>query len=106
MPGPLLDRLIYHDARLKRLGNIVATAHEVDDVSSAVKAEGAHFGHFPITFDVLRDENFGIYASAVEALANLLIYVDEAELTAKAVLGEVGFPGYSMLADRAARGDV
>jgi cobalamin synthase len=34
------------------------------------------------TFNVLRDENFGIYASAVEALANLLIYVDEAELTA------------------------
>ncbi|GAA5970998.1 hypothetical protein JCM8115_004766 [Rhodotorula mucilaginosa] len=106
MPGPLLDRLIYHDARLKRLGNVVATADEADDVSSAVKAEGAHFGDFPITFNVLRDENFGIYASAVEALANLLIYVDEAELTAKAVLGEVGFPGYSMLADRAARGDV
>jgi hypothetical protein len=56
---------------LKRLGNVVATADEADDVSSAVKAEGAHFGDFPITFNVLRDENFGIYASAVEALANL-----------------------------------
>lgn len=106
MPGPLLDRLIYHDSRLKRLGNVVATADEADDVSSAVKVEGADFGHFPITFDILRDENFAIYTSAVEALANLLIYVDEVELAAKAVLGEVGFPGYSMLADRAARGDV
>lgn len=106
MPGPLLDRLVYHDARLKRLAEVVAITEHSDDVSSAVKVEGADLGHFPLTFDILRDENFGAYTSAVEALANILVYVDEIELAAKALLGEISFPGYSMLADRAQSGDV
>lgn len=111
MPGPLLDRLIYHDSRLRAFSQSLTQRErgdedDDDDDEQATKVEGARVGDFKLTFDVLADERFGVYASALEALANILLDVDELELASKALLGEISFPGYSMLAQRERFGDV
>ncbi|KWU42289.1 hypothetical protein RHOSPDRAFT_36164 [Rhodotorula sp. JG-1b] len=111
MPGPLLDRLIYHDGRLRAFsqslmrGNSDETDSE-DSEAHTTKMEGARVGDFQLTFETLCDERFGVYAAALEALSNILLDVDELELAAKALLGEISFPGYSLLADRNYYGDV
>lgn len=121
MPGPLLDRLIYHDGRLRAFsrnlmrvsdGTDSGGGNDNDDDAAgdseayATKVEGARVGDFKLTFATLCDERFSVYASALEALSNILLDVDALELAAKALLGEVEFPGYSLLADRNHYGDV
>jgi hypothetical protein len=80
-PGPLIDRLLYHDASLKKFS-------EEDDASPLTTVEGARMGEFELTFTVLKvrlilhscsrhqadpndvqDERFGTHASAMLALA-------------------------------------
>ncbi|BGP35025.1 hypothetical protein JCM10296v2_006855 [Rhodotorula toruloides] len=102
-PGPLLDRLLYHDRRLRMLTDDPAPGHEDEDEHAHAKHvdfEGARVGGFEFTFDVLRDELFGTYASALEALSNILLDTDELEIAIKGLVGEVHFPGYSVLAER------
>ncbi|GEM12833.1 fusaric acid resistance-like protein [Rhodotorula toruloides] len=102
-PGPLLDRLLYHDRRLRMLTDEPALGHEAEDEHAHAKHvdfEGARMGGFKFTFDVLRDEQFGTYASALEALSNILLDTDELEIAIKGLVGEVHFPGYSALAER------
>lgn len=111
MPGPLLDRLIYHDGRLRAFSQSLMRggSDETDGEDSeahTTKMEGARVGDFQLTFETLCDERFGVYAAALEALSNILLDVDELELAAKALLGEISFPGYSLLADRNFYGDV
>lgn len=77
--------------------------HEDEDEHAHAKHvdfEGARMGGFKFTFDVLRDELFGTYASALEALSNILLDTDELEIAIKGLVGEVHFPGYSVLAER------
>ncbi|BGP73444.1 hypothetical protein NBRC10513v2_006855 [Rhodotorula toruloides] len=102
-PGPLLDRLLYHDRRLRMLTDEPEPGHEDEDEHAHAKHvdfEGARMGGFKFTFDVLRDELFGTYASALEALSNILLDTDELEIAIKGLVGEVHFPGYSVLAER------
>lgn len=102
-PGPLLDRLLYHDRRLRMLTDDPAPGHEAEDEHARAKHvdfEGARMGGFKFTFDVLRDELFGTYASALEALSNILVDTDELEIAVKGLVGVVRFPGYSALAER------
>ncbi|EMS18110.1 uncharacterized protein RHTO_06690 [Rhodotorula toruloides NP11] len=102
-PGPLLDRLLYHDRRLRMLTDEPEPGHKEEDEHAHAKHvdfEGARMGGFKFTFDVLRDELFGTYASALEALSNILLDTDELEIAIKGLVGEVHFPGYSVLAER------
>ncbi|GAA6023484.1 hypothetical protein JCM10207_006212 [Rhodosporidiobolus poonsookiae] len=105
-PGPLLDRLLYHDHRLRLLSSdkssvntstssaAASTADSKDAAPSASapsgEIEGARVGSFALTFDVLRDERFGIYASALQALASILLDTDELEGVVKGLVGQVG----------------
>ncbi|BGP57915.1 hypothetical protein JCM8202v2_005569 [Rhodotorula sphaerocarpa] len=105
MPGPLLDRLIHHDSRLRAFSQSLLDTDDPEG-AEATKVEGARVGDFQLTFDILADERFGVYASAIEALSNILIDVDELEVAAKALLGEVAFPGFEYLGSRNQRGGV
>lgn len=88
-PGPLVDRLLYHERRLP--------AHQVDD-DRLIEVEGARVGDFKLTRAVLEDERFGVYASALQALATILLAVDELERTTKELVGhDDDFPGYDEL---------
>ncbi|GAA6009109.1 hypothetical protein JCM11491_005752 [Sporobolomyces phaffii] len=94
-PGPLIDRLLYHDSRLRFLSR-------EDDLDSAAtpELEGASIGNFELTFDTLKHESFSIYANCLQGLASILLDVDELELAAKALLGVSYFPGYELLLER------
>ncbi|GAA6043841.1 hypothetical protein JCM8097_007230 [Rhodosporidiobolus ruineniae] len=116
-PGPLLDRLLYHDHRLRLLsspadsspsnpdsqlyslsssssaGNSLSAASPADEPS----VEGARVSSSPLTFALLASEEFGIYSSALQALASILLDLDEAERAVKRLCGEVWFPGYERL---------
>lgn len=97
MPGPLLDRLLYHDSRLRLVsGDNVDRKESSDDLHRQVS--GARLGTFDVTLQVLKDEQFAMYASAAIALVNILSALDEVEDVVKILVGEVSFPGYEMLA--------
>ncbi|GAA5980157.1 hypothetical protein JCM11641_006931 [Rhodosporidiobolus odoratus] len=100
-PGPLLDRLLYHDRRLRLLSG--PSASSASSPSSSVnparpELEGAQLSSSPLTLLALQDERFGIYASALQALASVLLDLDELEKVTKTLVGEIGFPGYDRLA--------
>ncbi|KAM0749035.1 hypothetical protein T439DRAFT_327526 [Meredithblackwellia eburnea MCA 4105] len=101
-PGPLLDRLIYHEQnrRSTRKALQAVESKKDDDVMhddhSAHHVEGAGIGT-NITFQTLEDERFGIYATAILALASVLATVDEMEDVTKELVGEVHFPGFENL---------
>ncbi|GAA5900035.1 uncharacterized protein JCM6883_006070 [Sporobolomyces salmoneus] len=92
-PGPLIDRLLYHDTRLRFLSRENTT----DD---NFELEGASIGSFELTFDVLKHESFSIYSNCLQGLASILLDVDELEVAAKSLLGVSYFPGYELLLER------
>ncbi|GAA6063210.1 hypothetical protein JCM10212_006843 [Sporobolomyces blumeae] len=94
-PGPLIDRLLYHDARLRALSSDPDS--KADEVT---RVEGASMGKFDFTFDVLKHESFSIYANALQGLASILLDLDELELAAKSLVGVSSFPGYESLLNR------
>ncbi|GAA5938678.1 hypothetical protein JCM1841_000639 [Sporobolomyces salmonicolor] len=98
-PGPLLDRLLYHDSRLRLLTDQSAGASQ----GTPAQVEGASMGDFELTYDLLKDERFGVYANALSGLASILIDGDELELAAKRLVGETEFPHYASLLERHAR---
>ncbi|SCZ97335.1 BZ3500_MvSof-1268-A1-R1_Chr4-2g07145 [Microbotryum saponariae] len=93
-PGPLLDRLLYHDKKFK-----TGRSEASDQVLHT--ADGARLGEFELTWTILRDERFGTYASTIVALGSLLLTLDDAETAVKALVGEVYMPGYDYLVERA-----
>lgn len=111
-PGPLLDRLLQHDRRLRLFseGGMPSPrsaaphgdepedehAHEAHGAS----VEGARVGSFALTLDVLRDERFATYAAALQALAGILRDADALEREVKRLVGESRFPGYAALRER------
>ncbi|GAA5952078.1 hypothetical protein JCM10213_005355 [Rhodosporidiobolus nylandii] len=106
-PGPLLDRLLYHDRRLRLLSDESASPPASSASSSsashgkpAESEEGARISASVLTFDGLRDERFGIYASALQALASILLDIDELERVTKGLVGEVKSPGYDRLVEQ------
>ncbi|GAA5871160.1 hypothetical protein JCM8547_001473 [Rhodosporidiobolus lusitaniae] len=102
-PGPLLDRLLYHDRRLRLLSSPVPSPSSPPSSSSdagETELEGARLSSAPLTFDVLSDERFGTYASALQALASVLLDLDETEAVVKRLVGETRFPGYEGLRER------
>ncbi|KPV71578.1 uncharacterized protein RHOBADRAFT_31005 [Rhodotorula graminis WP1] len=118
-PGPLLDRLLQHDRRLRLFSeggmpsSSRAPAHDPahddddddDDVNHADEAhgasvEGARVGSFALTLSVLRDERFAAYAAALQALAGILRDCDALEREVKRLVGETRFPGYAALRAR------
>lgn len=97
-PGPLIDRLLYHDRRLRLMSEPGdgPVKHPLEDGGN-VEIEGAQVGDFKLTRAVIEDERFGVYASALQALASILLAVDELERTTKQLVGQVDFPGYEEL---------
>ncbi|GAA5839652.1 hypothetical protein JCM5353_003329, partial [Sporobolomyces roseus] len=95
-PGPLIDRLLYHDSRLRFL------SRTEDDTSNSPEVEGASMGDFTLTYDILSHESFSIYANCLQGLASILLDVDELEVAAKSLLGVTRFPGYDLLLERQA----
>ncbi|GJN93345.1 hypothetical protein Rhopal_006398-T1 [Rhodotorula paludigena] len=95
-PGPLLDRLLQHDHRLR----ILSDASSPSSNDAAPSIEGARVGDFVLTWEVLRDERFGTYASALQALASILLDADELEKEVKLLVGETSFPGYGGLMEK------
>ncbi|GAA5916631.1 hypothetical protein JCM5296_002963 [Sporobolomyces johnsonii] len=101
-PGPLLDRLLYHDSRLRLLTGQSSSASE----GAPAQVEGASMGDFELTYDLLKDERFGVYSNALNGLASILMDGDELELAAKRLVGETPFPHYASLLERRARARV
>lgn len=105
-PGPLLDRLIYHEEKRRAHRTRAPTSPPPESDSEGSdqdfnhpKVNGAAIGT-RLTFDILKDERFGIYATAILALSSILANVDELETVAKTLVGEVRFPGYEGLLAR------
>ncbi|KAK4057506.1 hypothetical protein OIO90_001575 [Microbotryomycetes sp. JL221] len=103
MPGPLLDRLIYHDSRLRNASGerqplSDSNSHEEADETLHDQMEGAKLSNVEMTWTVLTDSNFATYASAAIALINILSALDEVEEIVKRLVGEISFPGYRALA--------
>ncbi|GAA5846614.1 hypothetical protein JCM3766R1_005784, partial [Sporobolomyces carnicolor] len=94
-PGPLIDRLLYHDSRLRFLSR-----EKVSENDTNPEMEGASIGSFELTLDVLKHESFSIYANCLQGLASILLDVDDLEVAAKALLGVSYFPGYELLLER------
>lgn len=64
-PGPLIDRLLYHDSRLRFLSREDNSENATPDI------EGASMGKFELTYDVLKHESFGVFASCLQGLCVL-----------------------------------
>ncbi|GAA5916520.1 hypothetical protein JCM6882_003571 [Rhodosporidiobolus microsporus] len=112
-PGPLVDRLLYHDRRLRLLSSrqeelppthprSKSSSNDTDTAStpSAPEIEGARLSSSTLTFSALEDDRFGIYCSALQALASVLLDVDELEGVVKGLVGEIKFLGYEELVER------
>jgi hypothetical protein len=102
MPGPLLDRLLLHDTRLRLLSSSSSDTSpsptsSADSAAAPAEIEGARVGSFNLIFQTLSCEQFGTYASALQALASILLDLDASELAVKKLVGEVKFPGYKAL---------
>lgn len=79
---------------------ILSDASSPSSNDAAPSIEGARVGDFVLTWDVLRDERFGTYASALQALASILLDADELEKEVKLLVGETSFPGYGGLMEK------
>ncbi|GAA5844609.1 hypothetical protein JCM11251_002242 [Rhodosporidiobolus azoricus] len=120
-PGPLVDRLLYHDRRLRLLSSWSGAQqnsptssstssatnkdHDHDDPHdsshpSAPEIEGARLGSTTLTLSILEDERFGIYTSALQALASVLLDVNELEGVVKGLVGVVRFRGWEEMVRR------
>ncbi|GAA5854342.1 hypothetical protein JCM9279_004726 [Rhodotorula babjevae] len=120
-PGPLLDRLLQHDRRLRLFSEggpppssaspRHAPSHDHDDnhdqhadehehEAHGASVEGARVGSFELSLAVLRDERFAAYAAALQALAGILRDCDALEREVKRLVGETRFPGYAALRER------
>ncbi|KAK4702249.1 hypothetical protein P7C70_g3975, partial [Phenoliferia sp. Uapishka_3] len=106
-PGPLLDRLLYHEEKRQHhraqhppTKKTPDSDSDSDDESENThQIEGAATGK-RLTFETLKDERFAMYATAILALASILANVDEMEVVAKRLVGEVRFPGFDRLKQR------
>ena len=112
-PGPLLDRLLQHDRRLRLFseGGMPSPSHdhvqnhdpdadEHEHEAHGASVEGARVGSFELSLSVLRDERFAAYAAALQALAGILRDADALEREVKRLVGETRFPGYAGLRER------
>ncbi|KAM0786792.1 hypothetical protein ACM66B_002226 [Microbotryomycetes sp. NB124-2] len=98
MPGPLLDRLLYHDSRLRLFSG--ETPHNSASQEQAVHSQldGARLSGSDLTWPTLTDQNFATYASVAIAIINVLSAMDEIVDIVKSLVGEASFPGYKSLA--------
>jgi len=99
-PGPLLDRLLYHDAKMNDNRKAIDDEDSGSDDAHHNKVQGASIGPMKFTFDLLKDERFGTYATAVLALSSILSNLDRLEAGVKELVGEVKFNGYTALRTR------
>ncbi|KAK4052703.1 hypothetical protein OIV83_001990 [Microbotryomycetes sp. JL201] len=98
MPGPLLDRLLYHDSRLRLFSGEKPFSQESAEMDVHTQLDGAKFSSSELTWPILTDKNFATYASVAIAIVNVLSALDEIVDIVKSLVGEASFPGYKSLA--------